>query len=220
MKSKIFLRLIILCLIGLFSFKAAAEPISDAEAGTWVNEKGQLLLKTFSEPDIRKKYEALDDLFLNYVDLDYIGKFVMGKYWRQMTQEQREMYLPLFKRYSLGIYKSFPLDFALNINFSITGVKIESGYANVVTAIDLDPAAPQEQKKIFIVEFRLNKNNGKIKIIDLKLAESSLILSYRSRFYEMIKNNDDELSWFLEDLEMTTISTERTNQMRLEGKIR
>lgn len=220
MKSKKILQLIIFCFFSFFSFHAAAEPISEAEARVWVNDKGQLLLKTFCEPDIRKKYEALDDLFLNHVDLDYIGKFVVGKYWRQMTPEQREMYLPLFKRYSLGIYKSFPLDFSMNINFSITRVKIEPNYANIITAIDLNPSAPNDQKQVFVVEFRLNKNNGNIKIIDLKLAESSLILSYRSRFYEMIKNNDEELSWFLEDLEMTTNSTERTNQMRLERENR
>ena len=56
----------------------------------------------------------------------------------------------------------------------------------------------------------------KLKIIDLKLAESSLILSYRGRFYEMLRSVDDEIEWFLEDLEMITASAEAQNQMKLE----
>lgn len=220
MKSKIFLQLIILCFVGLLGFEVRAEAISDVEARTWADEKGQLLLKTFSEPNLREKYKNLDDMFINHIDLDYIAKFVVGKYWSQMTKEQQESYVKLFKRYSLGIYKSFPLDLAQNINFSITRVRIEPNFANVVTSIDLGGASKGQNQNIFVVEFRLNKKQNKIKVVDLKLGESSLILSYRNRFYEMIKNNDDEISWFLEDLEMLTISTEQTNQMRLDGEIR
>ena len=73
-------------------------------------------------------------MFLNDVDLDYVGKFVVGKYWRQMTPEQRERYIPLFKRYSLSLYKNFPLSFDFKINFKITGVKLDRDYADVTAA--------------------------------------------------------------------------------------
>lgn len=220
MKSKIFLQLIILCFSCFWQTAEAAETIGRSEAVAWVEDKGQLLLKTFSKSDLQTKYRELDNLFLNYVDLDYIGKFVVGKYWRQMTPEQREKYLPLFKRYSMAIYKSFPLNFSFRISFKITDVKLEADYADVTALIDLDPEVQNIQdKKTFLVGFRLRKIAGTLKIIDLKLAESSLILSYRNRFYEMIHNNDDEIEWFLEDLEMTTVSTEETNQMRLRSEI-
>ena len=39
-----------------------------------------------------KKYAMLDDLFLNYVDLNYISKFVIGKYWKDMNKSQQEKY--------------------------------------------------------------------------------------------------------------------------------
>lgn len=219
MKSKIFLQLIILCFICLVSKSVLADTITKDEAEIWVNKQGQNLLKSFSEPDIKTRYQDLDNMFLNYVDLDYIGKFVMGKYWRQMTPEQREKFMPLFKRYSMAIYKSFPLDFSMKIGFKVTSVKIDKSYTDVTTVVDLNPGDVSPNKQTFIVSFRLTKNKGQLKIIDLKLAESSLILSYRNRFYEMIKNSGDEIEWFLEDLEMTTVSSEQTNQMRLDGKI-
>ena len=39
-----------------------------------------------------------------------------------------------------------------------------------------------------------------IKIVDIKLAETSMILVYRNKFYEMLRQNDGDIEWFLEDL--------------------
>lgn len=219
MKSNCFLRLIIFFVLLTLALPAAAEPLSEAEARAFGETKGRELLNTFAEKDPAVKYKKLDELFLNYVDLDYISRFVVGKYWRQMTPEQRERYIPLFKRYSLSLYKNFPLSFDFKINFKITGVKLDRDYADVTADISLDgrqqPGQPAEK---FLVGFRIHKVGGKLKIIDLKLAESSLILSYRGRFYEMLRRNDDEIEWFLEDLELITSSAEQQNQMTLTGQ--
>ena len=126
MKSKIFLQLIIFCFACFVGVASAAEKISPKEAEVWVNQKGKELLETFSLKDIRTKYAKLDDMFLNDVDLDYIGKFVVGKYWRQMSKEQQERYIPLFKRYSLSLYKGFPLNFNFDINFKVTKLSNKS----------------------------------------------------------------------------------------------
>lgn len=222
MKSNFFLRLIIFCCVFCVFRAACAAPITETEAASWARDKGRQLLQTFSEPDLQVRYAKLDEMFLNYVDLDYIAKFVIGKYWRQMTAEQKRRYVPLFKRYALAIYKSFPLDFARNVDFVVSGVKPDRKYADVITEISLAGNTPEEQNgaqaQKFIVTFRLTRNNGKLQIIDLKLTESSLILSYRSRFYEMIMQDDGELEWFLEDLELITSSTEETNRQRLSDR--
>ncbi len=55
-----------------------------------------------------------------------------------------------------------------------------------------------------------------MRIIDLKIGESSLILSYRGRFYEMIAQDDEDLGWFMEDLQMITESTEKQNQLKVD----
>ena len=58
--------------------------------------------------------------------------------------------------------------------------------------------------------FRLHKVDGVIKAVDVKVAESSLLLAYRSKFYEMIAQDDGEIEWFLEDLEMLASSLEHS----------
>ena len=43
-------------------------------------------------------------------------------------------------------------------------------------------------------------------------VQSSLLQTYRSRFYKMIEDLDNEISWFLEDFTDMVISSEKTAQ--------
>lgn len=215
MKSNPFLRLIIFSLFLLAAVPLQAKPISESQARNWAQEKGQRLLNAFSETDLNQRYAELDDMFLNDIDLDYISKFVLGKYWRQLDAEGQQNYQKLFKRYALGVYKSFPLEFDTSkIDFSINRVRLERENAIVIANIFFQLGSKPEDKQNILVEFRLNNKDGRLRIIDLKIGESSLILSYRSRFYEMIANNDEDLGWFIEDLQTITESTERQNKLK------
>lgn len=217
MKSNIFLRVIILlCLLP--SFVCAATDIAPQEAKAWVQNQGNALLDAFGEPDLNRKYASLDKMLAESIDLNYVAKFVMGKYWRQMTSAQQEEYLPLFQRYAMSIYKGFPLSFDVSrINFEVDRIRQENNGVSVKTKIRLSESNPQQNAlNEVVVEFKLHRNDGKIQIIDLKLGESSLILSYRSRFYDMIARNDDDVEWFMEDLRDITDAAERTNRQKLE----
>ena len=217
MKSNFFLQVIIFLFCINFSISVQAQEISSVEAQNWVEEKGHQLLLAFGEHDITKKYSALDSMLLSYIDLEYVSRFVVGKYWRQMSEKQQIEYTNLFKRYALSIYKSFPLDFdGKAIDFKVVNVIPEKQKATVRTKININ-AENMEQLPVsdIVVDFRLDKKDGNIKIIDLKLGESSLILSYRSRFYEMIRNCEDDLVWFLEDLNDVTLAAERSNNEAL-----
>ena len=219
MKSKHFLQLIIICL-SLVAFDVKALTPAPQEAKIWAQEKGNLLLQTFQEKNLAVKYKKLDELFLKYVDLNYVSKFVIGKYWRQMDAAQQKQYQQLFTRYALAVYKSFPLTFDDSITFSINNAIAEKNYTDVFATIDLGQnfvqKNQQEQNSKINVIFKLVSTPEGIKIIDITLAESSLILSYRNRFYQMVADADNDLVWFLEDLDMVVNSTEKTNRQKLE----
>ncbi len=217
MKSNFFLQLIIFTFLLIVPMNVRAANLAAAEAESWTRDKGEKLLQAFSETDISKRYAQLDEMLLNYVDLEYIARFVVGKYWRQMSEEQKQKYLPLFERYALGVYKSFPLNFdSKKIHYRILRARVEREYTDVSAKVQLDSKDIPDELQDILVEFRLHKQQGQIRIIDLKLGESSLILSYRGRFYQMLTQNDGDIDWFLEDLETITVSTERQNHQKLE----
>lgn len=216
MKRNHFLQLIIFCFFAFYSAVAAAVPVDKVVAGKWAEEKGALLLKTFEEENVAEKYRKLDELFIKHVDLDYIGQFVAGKYWKRMSPVQQDKYQKLFKRYALGVYKGFPLSFKNKIAFKVNNVVSDSNFTDVWTSIDIGAAEPGSAPTLINVAFRLHQKGGQPQIVDITLAESSLILSYRARFYKMIMDSDEDLEWFLEDLETSAVSTEKNNLFRLQ----
>ena len=207
MKSNLFLQVIIASLLLLFSTVCRAESLSDKEALNFASTKGKELLMSFQEPDLDKRYKELDALFVTYIDIDYVSKFVMGKYWRQMSLEQRKEYRDIFVRYGLSFYKTLPLDYAKDLTYEIKAAEQDGDFVNVVTNVSVKIG--EEQQNVMLV-FRLHKVDGIIKAVDVKIAESSLLLSYRSKFYEMIAQNDGEISWFLEELSDLTMSMEKS----------
>lgn len=218
MKSNNFLRVIIFCFAVFSATVSDAASLTRAEAAAWSEEKGNMLLDAFSLSDRAEKYAVLDKLFLNYVDLDYVGQFVAGKYWKTMTQNEKTEYLGLFRRYALGTYKAFPLTFNRNIKFQILKTVVRGENADVTTQIHFAGVPDEDPLQNILLAFKLHKGPDGLKIRDLILGESSLILSYRSKFYTMFAEDDGEISWFLEDFRIQVESLERTNQLRLEGE--
>ena len=214
MKSNLFLQVIIAILMLCDFSVVRAETLNTDKALEWAEDKGRLLLNTFQEQDTELRNRKLDDLFAEYVDVPYVAKFVVGRYWKEMDEPQRQEYLDIFKRYVKAVYKTFPLGFLSRISYEVTGAVPDKNFVvvNALIRINAEENAPIQE---FLVAFRLRKNNGKIKLVDVKVAESSLLLSYRGKFYEMISSLDGEISWFLEDLTAMSISAEKINQRNL-----
>ncbi len=208
MKSNYFLRVIIFFILLLFCFSARADALTVEEARYFSETTGKELLQTFSQKDQEEKYKKIDEMFVKDVDLDYISRFVIGKYWRNMNSEQQKKYQQLFTQYALNAYKNFPLSFNEdNLNYKIMDVQVKNQEAYVRTEINY--LKNQEETNKFQIEFRMHKKNGKIMLTDIKAGESSLLLSYRNRFYQMMREADEEIDWFLEDFALLVSSNKK-----------
>lgn len=219
MKIKSFLQLIILFFFALGIYAAAA--LTPPQAEQWAQKKGQEILQILSDKNNTDKYEQLDQILNEDIDLDFAARFVLGKYWRQMTDAQKEQYVPLFKRYVAALYKSVPLNIdSDDIHFTIDKTVETPKGIEVWCTIQIkkiEQAVDQPSKGGIKVLFTLVENNNHIQVRDLKIEESSLLISYRDRFYKMIhQDSDDELEWFLEDFEALVQDTEQKNEEKLE----
>jgi len=214
MKSNNFLQVIIALLISFIPHTVLSQQISGDEAVNWAEDKGRLLLETFQEKNIKERYAKLDNLFDKYVDVNYVAKFVVGRYWRDMSAEQKDEYVKVFGRYVKAIYKTFPLDFVSRLSYQVLGAEQGQGFTNVNAQIKIaaDKDIPAQE---FLLSFRLHRDNGEIRLVDIKFAESSLLLSYRGKFYEMIAVDDGDLEWFIEDLADITTEAEQSNNRKL-----
>ena len=203
------------CILFFTSYVYSATNSLSDEAVMFAETKGREIIQIFQEQDLEKRYQRLDKLIVECIEIDYIAKFVVGKYWRQMTDKQREYYRIMFERYGLAFYKTLPLEYAKNFEYNVVGAAEEGKFANV--SVNLKVKMGNDWQDISLV-FRLHKPLDKIKLVDVKVAESSLLLSYRGKFYEMIAKNDDEIDWFLEDFTDLTLSMEYNLKQNLSNQ--
>lgn len=212
MKIKYFLQLITLFLALNLYVPTAAANVAPKRASIWAQNKGDEILQILTSEDSPEKYEKLDTILHNDVDLPYAAKFVIGKYWRQMSEDQQEKYVSLFSRYMENLYKSYSLDIKKGaISFQtdkvITGDKNTDVYCTIFFN-NLNGTTEEEKPQGIPVIFVIHTENNHIKVRDIKFGETSFLIYYRQYFQQQIHEEyDDEISWFLEDLEMRVNNT-------------
>lgn len=207
-------------LLCLFTHTAIAShvAINSTDARAWANSKGQELLMTLSETNPIVKYSKLDKMMEEYVNLDYISQFVIGKYGKLMSQEQKERYRQLFHRYALSIYKKFNLNISPeNINFSIEDVAEHPRFTTVLCSIDAGDIFENVKIDKIPVKFKLIRGlNNAIQAVDVEISDVSMVIEYRKRFYQMIKDEDEDINWFLDKFADKVIANEKAFQHKAE----
>ncbi len=193
-------------LISFNSAFAQSVAITGSEARSWAETKGQELIRTLAEPDLSTKYYKLDKMLSDDVNLDYIAKFVIGKYARLMTKDQWKQYNILFHRYALSLYKQFNLTFdASLIDFSIENVIENKNFSTVKCSVDtrkLFENMRGVEPQLIPVKFKLIRNQkNRIQAVDVEIADVSLVIEYRKQFYRMIKERGEDINWFLQSFQ-------------------
>lgn len=200
--SSIFLGL----LISFNSAFAQSVAITGSEARSWAETKGQELIRALAEPDLSTKYYKLDKMLSEDVNLDYIAKFVIGKYAKLMTKDQWNQYNSLFHRYALSLYKQFNLTFdASLIDFSIESVIENKNFSTVNCSVDtrkLFQNVRGIEPQLIPVKFKLIRGQkNRIQAVDVEIADVSLVIEYRKQFYRMIKERGEDINWFLQSFQ-------------------
>ncbi len=205
-------RIVCVCLLGLVQLALADEvAVSSMAARDWANSKGQELLQTLSETDPIVKYSKLDKMMTEYVNLDYVSQFVIGKYGKIMTPEQKERYRGLFQRYILSLYKQFNLNIEDGgIKFSIDSVTEHPRFTTVQCTVDPSDVLKNIKIEKIPVKFKLIRGlNDAVQAVDLEISEVSMVIEYRKRFYQMIKEEDEDINWFLDRFDDKVRANER-----------
>ncbi|HEX6114402.1 MAG TPA: ABC transporter substrate-binding protein [Geminicoccaceae bacterium] len=130
----------------------------------------------------RQKFDALVVLLDGPIDLDLVGRLILGRHWRTADDGQRQQYLELFRQYALANLAS-KLHLYQGQSFEVTGAKVVSDKDALVTSRILSDREPPLQ-----VDWRLRQqNDGGLVTIDLIVEGVSLIVTLRSEFASVIE---------------------------------
>jgi len=117
-----------------------------------------------------------------------IAKFVAGKSWNRASKETKIEYLKLFKRH-LALNIASMMQGYSNQNYDLVNARYDE--KNKVTLIDMNIFS--ETGKIQVT-WRVKKSKERFFVIDLLVADISLVVTKRSEFNSMLKVVDYDLT--------------------------
>ncbi len=131
---------------------------------------------------------AVDRLVNKYVDMRRVGRFVLGKYARQMTDAQAADYYPLFERYAAEVYRNTMENYA-GQEIVVTGSVDRAEYDIVVNSKIANPA-PGDSFANAVIHWRVYRDKeGAMSIFDAGANEIWLAIEQQEQFTSIIANN-------------------------------
>ncbi len=184
--------LALLSLVWLASFvlPSGAFAKSADDAKSYVNNvasQALSIIETDGAKDAKKK--KLEKLFADSVDLSWVGKFVMGRYWRQATDDQKKRYLQEYERFILHHYTSRFTEYTSG-SFTITSAQ-DDGNGEYTVGMSLQDDKKKGEPPV-LVDYRLRKQGGSFKIFDVIVEGVSMITTQRSEFSAVLGKHDIE----------------------------
>ncbi len=115
-----------------------------------------LLKQPIADSDKETKLRAI---FADVADIDWIGKFVLGKYWQNLNDQQKVRYLQQYRKYLFASYVPLFRDYN-GQKFDIRGSK-DLNVDQYLVSTEIKPV--DENSSPYKVEYRLKYDSGSFK---------------------------------------------------------
>jgi ABC-type transport system involved in resistance to organic solvents, auxiliary component len=145
--------------------------------------------------DTSQKNIQFTELVMSSIDMNLISKFVLSKYWKLATDDQKKAYLTAFKQYFISSYAN-KLDQYSGEKVVIVSSNAAKKFIIVKSNIVRDGT---DTLKIEL-DWRLLTRDGQTKIIDLSIEGISLIIAQREEFQSFLANNENSLDALINKL--------------------
>jgi len=173
-----------LCAVLLFAAAAAQAAQNPRQ---FIDHLGGEVLGILNDKGIDQagRADRFRTLFNAAFDLPSIAQFVLGRHWREATPEQRAEWQEVLRDYIAGLYaRQFS---AYNgQQFEVVRERPLDGTTVVQTRIQQADGQPLD------VDFRVQQKGDESKIVDVLVANVSLIVTKRAEFDSVIQREGVE----------------------------
>lgn len=181
----VFLAVFLVVVLNTYAFA-----IDDRTPEKIVEETSSKVLNTINEDNDRLREDPalinqlINDTVIPIIDLDSMGKLILGKYWKQANEGQRLSFIAEFKDMLIRTYAKSLVDY---------------GHAKVSVL----PARDKQEGKYYTVQSELSVGSGKAplqvayifrknkqtewKVFDLAVDGLSLVKNFRTSFSQEIR---------------------------------
>jgi phospholipid transport system substrate-binding protein len=175
-------------------FVLVAEDAKGAEAFIdKMAQQGIGFLSNASIDDAARKGE-FKKLLNNNFDMNTIGRFVLGRYWKSASDAQKTEYMGLFKKMIVEVYSRRFSDYQ-GQKLEVRGSRAE-GAADILVNSAIVPTSGPEVG----VDWRVRKKDGQYKIVDVIVEGVSMAVTQRADFASVIQRGGGDLNVLLAHL--------------------
>ena len=159
------------------------------EVKNWLNKEIDTIISAYQNNNLsnENKFLMIEDTINNNFAGTGIAKFVAGKSWNGASKEVKLEYIKLFKRH-LALNISSMMQGYSDQKYELTNSSYDE--KNKVTLIDMEIFSDTGSIQ---VTWRVKKSKERLFVIDLLVADISLVVTKRSEFNSMLKNVDYNL---------------------------
>ena len=175
--------------------------LAESDPGSYVMKMTTNAINTLTDKSTSQdeKENQFGELFDKNFDVSSISRFVLGKYWKQSSLDQKKNFIKAFRNYIVKTYSS---------RFSeYSGEKLKLvNYENeknpkiflVHTILERQDAPPIK------VDWRIGKKKDKFVILDIIIEGISLAITQRSEFVSVIDQNQGNIDQLISLLKEKT----------------
>lgn len=166
--------------------------VNPTDAAAFMNQlwdRAVEVLNKKSDPAVRQA--RFRELFHDDFDAPGIARFVLGRYWRNASEEEQQEFIKLFEDYVVLVYTARLSNFG-GQTFKVRGSRSD-GDGVIVSTDVISPGAGAPLK----IDWRLVNGNGGYKISDVIVEGVSMMVTQRSEFASIVQRNGGQLRGLL-----------------------
>ena len=183
-------------LIVIFFIIFISKNLYSDETSEWLKREIDIILEAYKNQNLsnENRFLLIEKTINNNFAGTGIAKFVAGEAWKKSNKNTKKIYIENFKRH-LALNIASMMQGYSDQTYELRKSKYDS--KNQVTLIDMEIFSDTGS---VIVTWRVKESKDRLYVIDLIVADISLVVTKRSEFNSMLKKVDNNLSKFNEVL--------------------
>ena len=177
------------------------------EASDWLKKEIDIILDAYKNENMSKETRFLmieDTINYNFAGTG-IAKFVAGDSWKTADKDTKKEYIKFFKRH-LALNIASMMKGYSNEEYALINSQYDS--KNKINLIDMEI---YNNTGSLIVTWRVKKSKERYYVIDLLVADISIVVTKRSEFNSMLKN----VNYSLKELNIILKKQNETSYQKL-----
>lgn len=154
------------------------------EAKAFMNDMGTKVITLLTDHSIsdQKRANEFRVILEKNFDVKAIGKFVLGRYWKQATAEEQKAFLNLFKETTVATYATRFKEYTSE-KFVVLSCQCEADDGVIVSTQIVRPGG-----QVVPICWKIFDKKGEMRIYDVIIEGISMGITQRSEFASVIQN--------------------------------